>query len=119
MVEISPEIKELIETETIVIATSDAQGKPNAIPVACVKVVSKDQLLITDNYMVQTRENLKENQKVCLVVWNDEGGYKIVGAAEYFDKGEWKSKVEKMPENEGLPSKGAILVEINQIIELR
>lgn len=119
MIEISPEIKDLVENEPVVIATSDAQGKPNAIPVACVKVVSKNQLLITDNYRVQTRENLKDNKNICLAVWNSEGSYKFIGTAECFDKGEWKSIVKKMPENEGLPSKGAILVEINQIIELR
>lgn len=118
MVEISPEIKEIVERNVIALATSDERGMPNVIPVACVKVVSKNQLLITDNYMVQTRKNLQKNKNVCLAVWDSKGGYKLIGKAEYFSDGEWKSKVKNLSENKGMPAKGAIVVTISKIIKL-
>lgn len=100
------------------LATSDGQGKPNVIAVACVKVISKNQLLVTDNYMVQTRKNLEKNKNVCLAVWNSDGGFKLIGKGEYFSDGKWKSQVKKMPENKNLPAKGAIVVTVSKIIKL-
>ena len=82
-------------------------------------MVSKNKLLITDNYMVQAKKNLLKNRNVCLAIWNSKGGIKLVGKAEYFSDSKWKHQVEKMPENNGLPAKGAIIVTISKIIALR
>ena len=119
MVEINSEVKKLIEENPLALATVDEAGKPNVIGVAYVKVVSKNQILITDNYMKQTKENLEKNNNVCLAVWDkDWNGYKLVGTAEYFTRRKWKEFVEKMPENKGLPAKGAILVTVSKLIKL-
>jgi len=89
MVKINSETQKLIEENSLAFATVDEIGKPNVIAVAYVKVVSENQILITDNYMKQTKENLKKNKNVCLAVWNKEwNGMKLVGTAEYFTK--WK-----------------------------
>ena len=113
------EIKELIESEALAFSTVNPNGTPNVIGVAFVKVVSQNQLIITDNYMKQTKENISKNSAVCLAVWNkDFEGYKIVGNAEYFGEGEWKEFVEKMPENKGMLAKGAILITISKLIKL-
>lgn len=119
MAEILSDAKKLIEENPVALATIDEHNKPNVIAVAYVKVVSKDQILITDNYMKQTRENLQKNNDVCAAVWNRNWeGYKLVGTAEYFTSGKWKKFVEEMPENKGLPAKGAILVTVSKLIKL-
>ncbi len=119
MVEITPEVEKVIEENPIAFATVNDAGKPNVIGVAYVKVVSKNQVLITDNYMKQTKENLEKNNNICLAVWDKHwNGYKFVATAEYFTKGKWKGFVEEMPENKGLPAKGAILVTVSKIIKL-
>ncbi len=119
MVEINSEVKKLIEENPLAFATVDNAGKPNVIGVAYVKVVSKNQILITDNYMKQTKENLEKNNNVCLAVWDkDWNGYKLVGNAEYFTSGKWKEFIKKMPENKDLPTKGAILVSVSKLIKL-
>lgn len=111
--------KKIIEENAGAFATVDKDNKPNVIGVAYVKVVSENQILITDNYMKQTKENLEKNNNVCLAVWDkDWNGYKLVGTAEYFTEGEWKEFVEKIPENKGLSAKGAILVTISKLIKL-
>ena len=118
MVEINKETKKLIEENPLSFATVTRDGNPNVIAVAYVKVVSKNQLIITDNYMNKTKENI-ENNNVCLAAWDKKwNGIKIIGTAEYFIEGKWKTFVEQMPENKGLPAKGAILITISDLIKL-
>ncbi len=119
MIEIDSKTKKIIEENPIAFATIDCDGNPNVIAVAYVKVVSKNQILITDNYMKKTKENIENNNNVCLAAWNkDWNGCKLIGTAEYFIEGKWKTFVEKLPDNKGMPAKGAILVMISEIIKL-
>jgi predicted pyridoxine 5'-phosphate oxidase superfamily flavin-nucleotide-binding protein len=63
-------------------------GRPNVIGIAYVKVFDKSTLLITDNFMRQTIEDIEENNNVALVVWGKNwSGYKIIGKAKYYNKG--------------------------------
>jgi len=111
------EIKTLIENQPIALATVTPDNKPNVICVAGVKVVSADEILITDNYMNQTLKDISQNRQVCLVVWDSEMcGHKLIGESEYFTEGQWKKYVEELEENKNLPAKGAILVKISKII---
>lgn len=113
------EIKDLIEKNPVALATV-TNNKPNIIGVAFVKVVSDDEILITDNYMNQTIKDISGNKNVCLIVWNEDlKGYKLIGKAEHYTEGEWKNFVEKMEENKGLPAKGAIIVKVSKIISSR
>ena len=68
MLPINDKIKKLIEGNAIALSTIGEDGNPHCIAVAFVKVVSGDQLLITDNYMVTTPENLKKNKNVEVVI---------------------------------------------------
>lgn len=123
MVEISPEIKELIEKNALAFSTVDENNNPHCIAVGFPKVVSKNQILITDNYMAETRRNILKNKNVALVSWCREWekscvGYELKGTAEYFKEGSWCQAVKKIPENKGEPCKGAILVTVNKIKKL-
>lgn len=123
MIKINKELKNLIEENALALATVNEQGQPHCIAVAFTKLVSDNQILVTDNYMVETRQNILRNPKVALVVWNKDWqkdciGYSLQGKAEYFTKGEWYEAVKKIPENKGEPCKGAILVTINKIKRL-
>lgn len=123
MSEINPEVKRLIEENALALATLDEEGKPHCIAVGYAKVVSKNQILITDNYMVETRKNIQKNNNVALVVWDKNWqencvGYEIQGKAEYFKEGKWRDEVKKIPANAREPCKGAILVTIHKIKKL-
>ncbi len=119
MVKINSKTKKIIEENPLAFATVDNAGKPNVIGVAYVKVVSKNQILITDNFMHQTKRNLKRNNNVCLAVWDIKwSGVKLVGRADYYNSGKWKNFVEEMPENKDLPAKGAILVTVSELFKL-
>lgn len=112
--------KDIIEKNPMAFASIDSLNKPNVIGVAYVKVVSSNQILVTDNYMKHTVENIKNNPAICLAVWDTNWkGCKLIGQAEYFNEGKWKEFIDKMPENKGLPAKGAILITVENVIELK
>lgn len=116
---IDAKVKEVLENNPVAFSTITDGNKPNVIAAAYVKVVKENQILITDNYMNETVSNIITNNNVCLAVWNkDWQGYKIIGMASYYTSGEWLDYVKRMPENKDLPTKGAILIDIEKIIKL-
>jgi len=118
MLNITKDIQNLIENNPVAFATTMVNGNPNVIGVTFVKVIDEDKLLVTDNYMNQTLKDIRNNPNVSLVVWNENLlGYKIIGQAKYFSEGKWVETVKSFPENKGLPSKGAILIEVTSIIK--
>jgi predicted pyridoxine 5'-phosphate oxidase superfamily flavin-nucleotide-binding protein len=68
MVEINEELKNLIENNALALASVDQENNPHCIAVAYVKVVSNNQILITDAHIIETTKNIKRNPKVSLVV---------------------------------------------------
>ena len=120
MVKIDRKQKRLIEKEVLALATADFNNTPNAIAIACCKVVGKDKILITDNFMNKTKKNLLKNRKVALAVWSKDGeeGYQFKGRAKYLTAGKWKRKVDEDPDNKGLAHKAAVLVTVDEIWDL-
>ncbi len=120
MVEINEGIKKMIEENALGLATADKAGNPHNIAVGDVQVISKNQLLVSDNYLKETLENIKVNSNVSLVVWARNWkdacvGYELKGKAEYFTSGKYYEIIKKLPINKGEPCKGAILITINKI----
>jgi len=112
--------KNIIENNPVAFATVDAKNKPNVIGVAYIKVINEKYILITDNYMSKTKDNLLHNNNVCLAIWDNKWhGIKIIGTAKYYDKGKYLSMVKNLKENNNLPSKGAILIRVSKLIELK
>lgn len=121
MVIITKDIKSVFEKSTIAFATVDQNYFPNTIAVADCKVVSDNQVLITDNFMNKTRQNLDINQKVSLSFWtSDENcqAFQFKGHASVFIDGDWKKNVDQDPANAGLAHKAAILVTVTEIWDL-
>jgi uncharacterized protein len=111
-------IKEIIEANPLVLATVMLENYPNIIAVAAAKVVGDNEIIITDNKMHQTLTDIKSNPHVALIMWDPKtlSGYKLIGTASYYSSGIWHDFVKSLPENEGYPTKGAIHIQISQII---
>lgn len=123
MVDITPEIKQRFETSVVALGTVNQNGIPNVVAVACCKVVSNNQVLVTDNFFNKTRVNLNINTHVSLSFWNpvdgdNNWGYQFKGIAQVFTSGQWKDMVDSDPNNTGLAHKAAILVTVNEIWDL-
>lgn len=111
------EIKQIIESNPVVISTVTEGNKPNAIVVSSVKVVSDTEIVATDNQMNRTKDDILKNKNICLLFWDKEyKGAKILGTVEYFTDGKWKKFVEGLSENKGYSAKGALLISVEKII---
>lgn len=123
MTEIDSELKNLIENNVFTLTTVGKDKSPHSIAVAYVKVVDKDKVLVSDNYMKETIENLKNNINVSLLLWNENWkkdcfSFELKGTAQYFTSGKWRDEVKKIQENRGNPAKGAVLITITKIKKL-
>ncbi len=117
------DLKKLIENNALALSTISNDGTIHTIAVAFAKVVSENQILVTDNFMKDTPANIRKNNNVTLAVWNSNwkeecAGYEIKGKAEYFTEGKWKEFVRNIHENKGLSAKGAILIKVEKIKNL-
>jgi predicted pyridoxine 5'-phosphate oxidase superfamily flavin-nucleotide-binding protein len=117
------ELKKMIENNALAFATVNENGNPHCIAVGFAKVVSDEEILITNNYMIETEKNILKNPNVVLTVWNKEWeekcfGYELTGIAEYFTEGKWYEMIKEIPENKGYPCKGAILIKISKVKKL-
>jgi uncharacterized protein len=117
---ISTKLKIIIERNNIALATINKNNNPNVVYMSCVKVVSKNQILITDNYMNKTRKNILENKSCAIAVTDSkfDCGYQLKGTAKYFSSGKWLKAVKELKKNKGLPAKGAVIFVVKEIIPL-
>lgn len=108
----------MIEENPVALATT-INHKPHVIAVAFCKVINKDSVLITDNFMKTCKNNILKNGNVALAVWDKSwSGFQLKGKASYYKKGKWFDQMKQLKENKDCPAKGAILVKVNQIIKL-
>lgn len=117
---ISENQKKLLETEALAVATINKDGSPHLIAVGYTRVINSTTVVITDNFMKQTPENIKNDSRICLAVWSKDWkeGYRFVGNAEYQTTGKYVDYVKTMKVNEGYPAKGALVVTVDNIQKL-
>lgn len=120
---ITDQIKQLLESNAIAFATVNEKGEPHGIAVACPKIISDTELLLTDNFMGETRTNLEKNVNVALTVWNNDWeeeclGFELKGVAEIVKDNEHHNLLRSMEDNEGLPCKAGILIKVTRVKQL-
>ena len=118
MGKINDEMRALLEETAIwVLATTDKKGIPNAVPLGCVKLMDDDRLLLVDNFMKKTVDNIAVNPHVTVSVWDDATGYQFKGNATIETSGEHFDAAVEMVKarNAELTPKGIVLVSIDSI----
>ncbi len=103
----------LIENNLLFLATSSKKIKPHVIVVACVKVLD-NKILITDNFMKITKDNVLENKNVSLCVGSEKDGFLYMdGFVDYRSEGKEYDFIKSLKENNGLPCKGVLVVTVD------
>ena len=118
MVKINDEMRELLKkTDIWVLATADREGIPNAVPLGCVELMGDDRLLLVDNFMKKTVNNIAVNPHVAVSVWGEAIGYQFKGKATIETSGKhFDAAVEMVKaKNAELIPKGVVLVSIDSI----
>ena len=123
MAKITDEIKEVAgKTKGWALATVSKDGMPNVVPIAFAKVHSENEIVLMNNFMKKTEENLKTNpDKVAVSIWDMDSkkGYQFKGEAsietsgKIYDEGVQMVK-SMMPQ---LNTKSAIVVKVKSIYE--
>ena len=100
-----------------VLVTSSKDGNPNAIYVVSKGIVD-EKILLNVCQMQVSLNNVKENNRVCLVVKYDEKYYKVRGTATLYDSGKY-FELAKERNISGTPEpKFAMLVSIDEVYDL-
>ena len=111
------DIKEKLENKYISLASVTQDNKPHAIA-AEINKIEDDKIIITNNFMKITIENIKKNPNVSLVLIEGENGWKINGKAKYYDSGKWLNFVKALETNKRYNPKGASVINVEEIKEL-
>lgn len=108
--------------DLIAVGTADNEGTPNVVPIFWKKITDKDTILLVDNFMHTTKDNILKNAKVCISFWDSqtEEGYKLKGTATYHTKGTFydtgkKFIQEKNPER--IP-KGVVEIKVAEVYDI-
>ena len=78
MIKVTNEIKDSLKSTKIAFfSTAAKDGSPNVVPIGAFKFLDDETLLISDQFFNKTLKNLKENPKIALAWWGDQGGFQI------------------------------------------
>lgn len=115
---LTDEVKKVLENAGMwVLATTDQNGIPNAVPVNFVEVLNDKQIMLVDILMNKTIANLKVNPNVAVTVWHEHDGYQLKGKATIETSGaNFESGVAQVKKAKPfLEPKGVVIVDIDEI----
>lgn len=101
MVEIGDEIKDFIEENPALVATSSSEGVPNVVPKGSLQLLDDENLVYAELFDGTTTGNIKENPNVSVSVvdFEEQKGYQLKGEASLLDSGGVYEKVVEAIEN--------------------
>jgi predicted pyridoxine 5'-phosphate oxidase superfamily flavin-nucleotide-binding protein len=124
MAKLNEKMKEIFSKQGVfVLGTANPDGVPNVVPVGAVKILDDETVLVSDQFLLKTLQNLRENPKAAISFWESETGegYQIKGDVTihtegkiYEDTVRW---IREFSEKIGHPlkSKGAVVINITEI----
>lgn len=99
-------------------ATVSKTGKPNLAIAMDVKVLNDTVLMISNNEMIHTPENILNNKNVVVTSLDgDLQGIRLTGSASYHTDGNYFEICKENFLNDQVNPKGAIVIEVSQIEE--
>ncbi|MBI5680202.1 MAG: pyridoxamine 5'-phosphate oxidase family protein [Methanobacterium sp.] len=117
------EMMESVEKDHLIfLATATKDGVPNVVPIGFARPIDNKTILIVDNYMNKTRENLENNPKASLVPrdatscpYQFKGTVEIHNSGKLFDEAvDWAKSVMSK-----LPAKAAIIFKVEEIYSVK
>ncbi len=113
MAKLTQDIKDIAaKSRPFILATASKRGKPNAVPIGIVRVISDDEIVLADNFMLKTRKNLEENPVAAVTFWHPESryGYQLKGKTRIETSGANYDETARGMEERKLPFKPKAVV---------
>jgi len=122
MAKMTERIKGTFEkVENVILATATKEGVPNAVPIGAKKIIDDETILISDQFLNKTLNNMKDNPQVAVTFWSGFEGYQLKGNITIETSGERFEETAKWIDEMGkalnfpLKSKGAVIMKISEI----
>lgn len=116
------EMIEAINNDLVFVATVNREGIPNVVPIGFARPLDENTILIADNFMKKTRENLEANPKISFVTKDStKCPYQFKGSVEIFTEGKYFDTVTEWGQNAmtKLSPKAAVLVKVGEIYSIQ
>ena len=116
------EMIEAINNDLVFVATVTRYGIPNVVPIGFARPLDENTILIADNFMKKTRENLEANPKISFVTKDStKCPYQFKGSVEIFTEGKYFDTVTEWGQNAmtKLSPKAAVLVKVEEIYSIQ
>ncbi len=116
------EMIEAINNDLVFVATVNRDGIPNVVPIGFARPLDENTILIADNFMKKTRENLEANPKISFVTKDStKCPYQFKGSVEIFTGGKYFDTVTEWGQNAmtKLSPKAAVLVKVEEIYSIQ
>ena len=116
MAQLSEAVKKAISKQEIFpVATSNQDLIPNVVYIKYLKLVDDETILIADNYLKKTRDNILSNGKIAFAVrYEEKGSFQIKGTAERLTEGNMFDEVQKWVPDK-LPRVAAVIMHVEEI----
>ncbi len=116
MAKLSEAVKSAIaKQEVFPVATSHRDGTPNVIYIKYLKVVDDETVLMADNYLNKTRDNILDNGKIAFVVLDEEkGSFQVKGTAQRFTEGPLFEHMQQWV-SDRLPRVAAVVMQVQDV----
>lgn len=109
-------LKKLLENHPMHIATITKENKPNLAVVSDIKVLDNKTLLLSNNEMIHTPDNVLNNPNVVLTSFNEKwAGVRITGKAKYYTKGKYFELCNEFFNNDTATPKGVIIITVTSV----
>ncbi len=111
--------KKLLENNPCHIATVTKQGLPNLAVASDIKVLDNKTILVSNNEMIHTPDNLQVNKNCVLTSFSDQWkGLRLTGVGTYHTSGKYFVLCNQYFNNETATPKGAIVMKIKKVESL-
>lgn len=115
---IPEKIKSFLAKEKVIyFTTSSRDNAPNVVAVESCGI-HEDKILIADCHLSKSAKNLKENNKVAILVTDNNEYYQIKGTAEYLTSGKYFEEVTKICDGTKYVAKAAVLISCQEVYDL-
>jgi predicted pyridoxine 5'-phosphate oxidase superfamily flavin-nucleotide-binding protein len=118
--ELTGEIREIFENEPYhQLSTASFEGAPNVSNIGCKYIREDGAIVIVDNFMKKTKENVIANPRVAILIRKDKISYQIKGSCKYLTEGSEYDQARKWMKAKGdkYPAKGAIIVFVESVYD--
>jgi uncharacterized protein len=116
------EMIDALEKDLVFLATASPDGVPNVVPIGFARPIDGETILIADNYMKKTRQNLENNPRISLVTKDaTKCPFQFKGKVKIFESGEYFDIVTEWGQNAmtKLTPKAAILMHVEEIYSVQ